>query len=205
MTCLSRFALVLGITLAGASVANGQDPVFIERGACPGELCEYGIWLASSDVSVRESPDVSDSMVGRIQAGELVCALTGEVHAVPGEFVVKHRHGRYAPGDTIVVYTYRGVGWFLVEFSGERFEEDLGFSPWGGSPGRRCELDLECWGELRRELEFDWWIRVDNLSGVSGWVLEAKGFDTRIGRPADPELIAECDRRRRQAGALPLR
>jgi hypothetical protein len=195
-------ALVLGVAVVVPSVANGQDRVFIERGACPGELCGYGVWRAVADVPVRESRDVSGPIRDTIQAGELVCALTGEVHTIPGRFVVKREHGRYAPGDTIVVYTPRSEGSFLVEFDGEQFEEGLGFSPWGGSPGKRCELGAHCWGELEEELQFEWWIRVDNLSGVVGWIQGIEGLDPWIDRAVDPEFFAECDRLRSEAGGV---
>jgi hypothetical protein len=135
----------------------------------------------------------------RVPEGELVCALTGEVHTTPGEFVVRREHGRFAPGDTVSVLTYRGEGWFLIQYLGDQFEENLGFSPWGGTPGARCERGLDCWGVLQEPLEFDWWVRVDNLRGTVGWGLEDQAFDKLIPATRDPEFFAEC-RRRRESG-----
>ena len=86
-----------------------------------------------------------------------------------------------------------------MEVDGFRFEEDLGFSPWGGSAGARCERDPDCWGVLRETLEFDWWVRVDDLQGKVGWVPEQEGFDKLITQGRDPEFFAEC-RRRRERG-----
>lgn len=71
---------------------------------------------------MRETPTDSVRSVRVIAEGALVCALTGEVHTVPGRFVVEREHGRYDPGDTITVYTYRGEVRFLVDFDGERYE-----------------------------------------------------------------------------------
>lgn len=184
------------------SHVNAQLSVFIERGVCPGEACTYTVWRARSIIPVRETPTDSLQSVRAIEEGELVCALTGEVHTVPGHFVAEREHGRYEQGDTIVVYTYRGEGRFLVEFDGERYEEDLGFSPWGGTPGSRCELGATCWGKLESDLNFEWWIRTDNLAGTVGWVLGNDAFDIRVETAADPAFFSECERRRREGGQM---
>jgi hypothetical protein len=168
---------------------------FVEPGACPGEGCTYGVWQALMSVPVHESAE-SVPVSKSIREGQLVCSLTGDVHTMLGHFVVERQHGAYESGDTILVYTYRGEGRFLVEFDGVQFEEDLGFSPWGGTYGTRCEHE-QCWGRLQAALDFTWWVQVDDLSGVAGWVQGAEGFNRRGPRSANPAFFAACDRRRR--------
>ncbi|MCU7805617.1 MAG: hypothetical protein KZQ96_20715 [Candidatus Thiodiazotropha sp. (ex Lucinoma borealis)] len=76
----------------------------------------------------------------------------------PSRFIVKREYksftGKtYKPGDILLVHSYKGEGYFIVEFNGETYEEDLLFSPYGASTGNRCQNDpKQCWGELDREL-----------------------------------------------------
>lgn len=193
--CQNLLALSL-VLLAAPAVAQTQRPVFVETGACPGEGCTYGVWQASKGLSLRYFPSDTAETVASIPEGNLVCALTGEVHTIPGLFLVSRDHGQFTLGDTLFVLTYRGEGWFLIQYGSERFEENLEFSPWGGSSGSRCERGPECWGELQEPLEFRWWVRVDNLSGAVGWLIEEGAFDKLIPGARDPEFFAECRRRR---------
>jgi hypothetical protein len=62
--------------------------VFVDSGACPGEGCGYGVWRATRAVALRAAPSDTAPEIGTIDAGELACAVTGEVHTVPGRFVV---------------------------------------------------------------------------------------------------------------------
>jgi hypothetical protein len=58
-------------------------------------------------------------------------------------------------------------------------EEDLGFSPYGGSAGARCEDDKQCWGELERKLEFTWWVKVRSKDGRVGWSDQPEHFGNK--------------------------
>ena len=182
-TQVQRIAfLALLLLIAGASTA---DDVFIDKGACPGEGCSYGeSWVARGLVELRYGPDLSASVTGTVRPGEAVRTLTGEVHTIPGLYVVKRvvkrPGGDFAPGDEVLVYTYLGEGWFRIRHNGELKRADLGFSPWGGSSGDRCERDPNCLGFLERKLQFSWWIKVRTSEGVEGWVLDANAFDQPV-------------------------
>ena len=56
------------------------------------------------------------------------------------------------------------------------FEEELGFSPYGGGAGKRCENSDFCWGELDRELHFTWWIKIRTHEGMIGWTDQPDNF-----------------------------
>jgi hypothetical protein len=106
-------------------------------------------------------------------------AITGEVHATPVRFVVKKPHAEYKPGDVLWVYTYLGEGHFRVWRNGAMQEEDLGFSPYGGSSGARCQNRQQCWGELEKELKSTWWVKVRSQEGWEGWSNQPEHFGTK--------------------------
>ena len=170
--------LALLVLTAGARPA---DDVFIDKGACPGEGCIYGErWIARQVVELHSAPESSARPAGAVRPGEAVQTITGEVHTIPGLFVVKRSGDEFTPGDTVLVYTYLGEGWFRIRHNGELKKVDLGFSPWGGSSGDRCERDPHCSGFLERKLQFSWWIKVRTSEGVEGWVLDANSFDRSV-------------------------
>jgi len=76
------------------------------------------------------------------------------------------------------LYTYLGEGWFRLRHNGLLKIAELGFSPWGGTSGKRCELDsTRCWGSLQQELYFEWWVKVRTEEGLEGWTLDVSAFD----------------------------
>ena len=177
---MSRFAclLVLLLPLAPAVHAGpaGHPPVLVEEGACPGEGCEYGTWRVLRSTVLRAQPSTRAKVVGRCEEGTKVKALDGRVRTVAGRFVVSKPHDKFLPGDVIWVYTYRGEGNFTTWFRGKLSQEDLGFSPWGGATGARCEIERRCWGRLDQRLRFTWWVHVQNADGVTGWTNAAADF-----------------------------
>jgi hypothetical protein len=154
----------------GVATAVEERPArHVFPGACPSECCVYGRWTVQTDAVLRDRPDARAPVVGRARAGTTVEAITGEVQATAVRFVVRHPHGRYRPGDTVWVYAYVGEGTFMVWRDGALQEEDLGFSPYGGSAGARCEKGAQCWGTLEKRLRATWWVRVRTGDGGEGW------------------------------------
>lgn len=154
--------------------------IYVDKGACPGEGCGYGDnWKVKKDTALLAEPDDRSKKVGNCNKGSEVLAETGEVHTKRGEFKVKKEHGQFKPGDTLWVYTYYGEGFFKVWVNGEFKNLELSFSPWGGSPGARCESAPSlCWGELKEKLEFSWWVQIKTPNGVTGWTRRTDNFDT---------------------------
>jgi len=177
-----RSLLCLFFVLAFAPRLNAENPghpsVFLDVGACPGEGCSYGKWKVQKETVLRARPNIESNVVGKCSVDSEVTALTGEVHTVAGKFTVKKKQGTFVPGDVIWVYTYLGEGYFKVWLNGKFTEQKLGFSPWGGSAGSRCEVERSCWGELEQELNFKWWVQVQNTDGVIGWTHEGNNFSS---------------------------
>jgi hypothetical protein len=169
-------ALALGLLVLIVSRPTAQG-VFIDKGACPGEGCMYGErWVARSAVDLLKAPESTAPVVATVKTGEPISTVTGEVHTVPGRFVVHRTHQDFNPGDEVLVYTYLGEGVFRIRHNGQLRDADLNFGPAGGSGGKRCEEQPRCWGTLQEELQFTWWVLVRTTSGTEGWVRNTAGF-----------------------------
>lgn len=158
-----------------------QATTYIDEGACPFECCVYGAWTARARTPVHAEPNTRSRQTGVVEPGADVEALGGHVATRGAAFVVSRRHRDYLPGEVLTVYTYHGEGVFTVQRDGRRFQEDLGFSPYGGSAGSRCEAHEDCWGTLSQPLQMQWWARVRLPNGHLGWVQASRNFSGQSG------------------------
>jgi hypothetical protein len=156
--------------------SRGPD-VYVEQGRCPFECCKYREWWAAAPTPVYASPNSKAPQIRMLKKGEHVTAVTGFVRTRGGEFTVTRNNGRYHAGDTIWVYSYRGEGFFTVWFKGKMYGEELGFSPYGGSGGSRCQEDSSyCWGTLKTEHSSEWWIKLRLSDGRIGWTNRGEDY-----------------------------
>lgn len=153
---------------ATPSIAQQRPEVYVERPACPFECCTYREWSARRPTPVYASPARAGKRIRTLAKGEHVEATTGFVRTHAGRFLVTSDKGPYRAGETIWVYTYHGEGTFLVWYKGKMYDEDLGFSPYGGSSGTRGEAG-GTWGHLTTEHKSEWWIQLRLHDGRTGW------------------------------------
>lgn len=168
------FSYIVGLImlLLLADLRAQEMDVYVDKGACPGEGCEYcALYIAKSDVTVYKNPSSESTQVGVIAANDTFISKRGEVHTVPTRFRVRREHGGIKPEDEVFALTYLGEGYYRIFLNGELNRADLGFSPWGGSGGKTCNNPKYCWGQLDKELEFTWWMWVIAESGLEGWVI----------------------------------
>jgi len=169
---LAIFILGLIILSLFGDLSAEESNVYVDKGACPGEGCEYcALYIAKSEVPVYKEPSVESERVGVIPADDTFISKTGEVHTVPTKFNVHREHDGIKPEDEVFALTYLGEGYYRVYHNGELTRADLGFSPWGGSGGKTCNKPEYCWGQLEKELEFTWWMWVISESSLEGWVI----------------------------------
>ena len=181
-------ASFLLFSLASGSPAQEAAPrVLVDQGACPFECCQYGPWTATRTTPAFTSPGAARAAFN-IPAGTAVTALTGFVRTVGQPFVVTRQHAPYESGDTLMVYTYRGEGTFSVWYRGNTLTEDLGFSPYGGTGGKRCTDKAHCWGTLAGELQSDWWAQVRLVNGRTAWVRGSNGFQGQDACDQQPAI-----------------
>jgi hypothetical protein len=176
----NSIAALLSIFLFGASVLQGQSqkgPEFlVDEGGCPFECCTYGKWKAEQSTKLFAEPKKGSKEVGAIRKGTQVTAVTGEVHSLPVEFIVRKKHEGYSPGDILQVYSYVGEGNFKVWINGKLGQESLAIGRGGGPTGDECRKDADCWGELKKPLDSVWWVKIKTKEGLVGWTNEPNKF-----------------------------
>ena len=148
------------------------DDIFIDKGACPGEGCLYPEeWMVLSEVKVYAEPDMNSALITVLEQGAKLTTITGEVHTIPGKFIVKKLAKAFKPGDEVWLYTYLGEGRFKLKHNEEIVIADLNFSPIGEAPSNRCAHNsTRCFGELSAELKFTWWVNIETQAKVQGWI-----------------------------------
>jgi hypothetical protein len=141
---------------------------YIDKGACPGEGCIYvGTLKIKRTTFAYARPDAGSLKRGRFMAGDDAVPLTGEVHSIPGRFVVRKARGKYKPGDVLWLYTYLGEGYFKIWHGGKMYPESMEFGHYGRARG--CEESPDCWGDLVRKLKMTWWVKIKDKNGLMGW------------------------------------
>lgn len=156
--------------------------VYVDKGACPFECCTYQEWKTEKTTVAYARPDMRSGQVGKFRAGTRVTALTGEVRTTPSRFTVQKAHGKYKPGNVLLVYTPLGEGFYKVWFNGKMYEEELDYvsGPFEKS-GIRCEETPACWGALDKELRVEWWVKIKSADGWTGWTNQAGNFSGADG------------------------
>lgn len=150
---------------APAAVAAGQGsgPPKVLEGLCPFECCTYREWTALQEVVAYRSERDTTAAAFTLAAGERFTAHDGNVHVDrPGLAVVtdtselRRAMGRtfgLAPGDTLALLAPAGEGHMWMWNGRETFTAD----PLYG-------------GRIVRDARWDWWVRVSNAAGASGWI-----------------------------------
>jgi hypothetical protein len=175
-------ALATGIGLFAQATRVAKPPaVYVDKGACPFECCQYGEWTARQPAPAYAEPVENAPPVATVTTGTKILAVTGEVRTKAGRFTVTQEHPSmrsmggepkpYKPGDVLYVYTYHGEGAFTVWFAGEMYEEMMEFSPYGGGPGDGF------WGELDGDLETVWWVKAQLPDGRVVWLRNPANFN----------------------------
>jgi hypothetical protein len=166
--------------------------IYVDSGPCPGDGCQQNKpWRSRFRVELYARPDTAGGLIYVLASGVLATPSARQVLTVPAPFIARRSavidgrqgespvRGRHVAGDTLWVLTYRGEGHFRVMLANGAIVDDygLGFSPSGGTAGRRCERLSKCWGTLAHTLEFTTWIRLRTEDGRQGWTNQLGAFE----------------------------
>jgi hypothetical protein len=159
--------LVLIVALMALASPVTPPSLYVSKGACPFEGCAYREWLARRSLPVYERAGGA-RIIARLQKGERVQALNGEVHCRPVRVIAGRDDpaaGSYEPtsprirkGQMFYLLHYEGEGHWRVWFSGQITTVEM-------APR-----------EMPRARS-TWWARVKTASGTIGWVIATGNFD----------------------------
>ena len=126
---------------------------YIDKGACPFECCTYRDWTALEPITLYDVPN-GKTAVGALKKGEVVKALTGEVHSIPVRVTATHDIAEtdIKKGDAFYVLHYEGECYWTLWFKGKVAHAE---SCSDDAPSPRTT----------------WWVKVQTRSGVTGWAV----------------------------------
>lgn len=153
--------ILLSTTLQFPSLVEAAPrpgKLYIDKGACPFECCQYGQWTATKE-SVLYAKIKSKKIVATVKPDEKVEAINGEVHVVPLKIIAPKSipDTGIKAGDVIYVLTHTGEGFYLVWHKGKFFDLD--------PPMQEGQYPAS-----------EWWIEIKTLEGKKGWTKESRNF-----------------------------
>lgn len=159
-----------------SEAAPNFDPkqIYVDKGACPFECCTYREWAVVADTTLFDTPNGS-VVVGEVNKGEKIQALTGEVHIVPTPFDVVYDTKRFKVGDRAYLLTYLGEGFQKIWSKGSITVEEVWFLD---NADKGCKKPTsECWGRLQGEQKSTWWVKIRMKNGKIGWTKQTENFN----------------------------
>lgn len=137
-------------------------------GACPGECCSYGRWVATQDITAFTQRSEASTAAFHIRTGDHVRALTGVVITrSPGQLRalrdVSVGTAHVQRGEIVSVLHYAGEGATYFWFRGHFFTD---------------ELPATAFEEISHG-KVEWWVKVKDRRGRVGWTERAETFQNR--------------------------
>lgn len=143
--------------------------VYIDQGACPFECCVYREWDVLKDTVLYDEPG-GKKIVGKLRKGAKAQAVTGEVHTIPGIFVLveqPQKGSSFKIGDVLYPLTNQGEGyvkyWIKGKIRSLYIEQNI------------CNQRTTCYGVVK-EKKSVWWTQIKLPDGKMGWVQMDKNF-----------------------------
>ena len=152
---------------------------YVAKGVCPFECCRYGNWTATQDTELVAAPG-DTRVVGRVQKGSRVDALTGEVHLHPEPVLVLANADSGLPKDSIAfALDYQGEGYRHVWTQGKVVSVFAAIADYCFRVSDACWAETLEQREERREPV--WWVKIRLSNGIIGWTGKTERFDGKDG------------------------
>ena len=157
---------------------------YVAKDACPFECCIFRTWDVHVDTAVYDKPN-GHTVLGRVEKGDKVEGLTGEVHIRPIPIAVRQPPAySKAPtaGSIVFLLDSLGEGIGRVWLDGKILELDV-----SGNIHDHCPFpDKRCWGEYLYPVTQDerwgtWWVKVKTDGGIVGWTKDTENFGNMGG------------------------
>jgi len=166
-----------GKMICGEPIAYSEErvpQVVIDKQACPFECCRFGKWTARSAVVLYKAPNAG-ALGQKIEKGEMITALTSEVHSKPLQAKVTHTwksdedQGVHV-GDTVYILHGIGEGAVALSQNGQIKKSSTDFA---------FEL-VDKTGP--KAPQFVWWVNVRLQGGTEAWIKNpGEAFDGMDG------------------------
>lgn len=166
--------VLFGLALPSLQKSDAPKLPFIERNACPFECCNYGEWVARVAQVAYKSSSKESGLAFTIRPGETTYAQTGQVITRKAGVVIVKKQTRFYN-----VTVPAGTKLYVLQLSGEG-----GALFWYKGATHKGELYASSVHKGNEAYPFDvlslpqteWWVRVRNLHGYAGWILDPRGF-----------------------------
>ncbi|MBI5204854.1 MAG: hypothetical protein HZA11_08055 [Nitrospirae bacterium] len=161
---LSLFCAVFLCSIVYAQNDKPNVP-YIQKNVCPFECCQYGKWIAKSQLKAYKRESDSSTIAFTIKPGEQFTAIKGNVHIIKlGVVVITESFDVFSKGDNVFVLSYKGEGFYDVWYKGKVLKNIEQFWP--------DELSkLTGKGRLKQLQKMIWWVLVKNEAGRQGWLM----------------------------------
>jgi len=173
---LIRISLILAFLFTWPVKAQERPPLpYYDWGACPFECCTYREWETVRPVVFRKSRSKKSREVFRVKKSTKVKAITGVVITkkygitkVLKPMTVTENGNKNSeivpikPGDILYTLHYLGEGFDLFWFRGKVYSDEI------SDPNDSVVI------ESRPDV--DWWAKVVNPKGQTGWTNELDAF-----------------------------
>jgi len=176
----------LMICLIAQTQPTSHPPEFyIDKNQCPGEYCEFGQWKTLESVTLFFDKSNKSKSVAHLNKNEIVTALTGDIHVIPGIFLLEKpfEHSEkghiHKAGEKLYIYTYGSEGWYSFWCQG--------IIGGGIQPDITGKFRIGRW---LREVNSTWWVKIKTKSGIIGWTDKPDSF---VGRTLEDKIYEHLD------------
>lgn len=169
-----KYFLVIGLNIlflaTVSSFAQNLKLPYKDVGACPFECCTYRDWFARKPISTFRTMNSGSPVAFKLKKGEKVKGVTGVViTSVAGkarvlkDVTLENSKVKVKKGDTLLILTYLGEGYFRFWYRGKSFEESA---------------DVDGIKVLSQPKSV-WWVKIRNRKGQIGWAISDGNFDNQ--------------------------
>jgi hypothetical protein len=167
------YSLITSILILGQCgfllAQQASEPPMIEKGVCPFEGCQLGVWIIRDTIRVYEKEGETTSIKYLLSENDTVTALYGNVHYERfGKVLVTRSFGNFIANDTITILRCTESE-FIAFYKGEKIDLDM-FWPYDEPDGFSEEYNDEIhYGIMIERPQMIWWVKIVN-NGNEGWL-----------------------------------
>jgi hypothetical protein len=171
--------LVIGMLFSGQAFAQGPKMPYKAVGACPFECCVYRQWTANKDTVIYKQMSERSAVAFKVKRREKVTGVTGVVITKKAgtvkalkDLTVKETSKDFfadnkifiKSGEVMYVLNSIGEGFYYLWYKGKLFQEQID-----------TEKDLK----ILTMPKDDWWVKIKNRKGQTGWTKLPENFDNK--------------------------